>query len=400
MSAEAGSIRVLPVEGAFPQTVASVRSTFSGSKRGYLLQLIRSKAPTLAVRSVAWISCCTLLIGCHSQNDKQGPSIEFTKVPPVAEGGRDRMATIAGRVSGARPGQQIVLYAHAGAWWVQPRVETPFTPIRPDSTWSAEIHLGYEYAALLVDPEYHPPATMDLQPTAGGPVSMVITAKGEGALPALPTKAIHFSGYDWTVRMTSAARGGVDNLYDADNAWLDPQGALHLRITKKGGKWTCALVSQTRSLGYGTYIFTVHDVSQLEPAAVLSAHTFDESGGDQHYREMDVEISRWGNVRSTDNVRYGIVPLYLPANTASFSEPAGVFTHTMLWEPGRLTFKTFRGSSSRRPEDTGFHAHVFTSGVPSPGKELFVFMFYVLPSDKTPLTKDNELVIDKFDYLP
>jgi hypothetical protein len=279
-------------------------------------------------------------------------------------------------------------------------VEAPFTVIHPDSTWSAEIHLGHEYAALLVDPDYHPPATMDVAPTAGGSVITVKTAQGEGLLPALPTKPLHFSGYDWTVRMTSAARGGVDNLFDADNAWVDPQGAMHLRISKKGEKWTCALVSQTRSLGYGTYLFTVHDVSQLEPAVILSAHTYDESGGDQHYREMDVEISRWGDVRSAENIRYGIVPLYLPANTASFLEPAGVFTHSMLWEPDRVTFKTARGSSSGRPEGTVFHEHVFKSGVPSPGKELFVFMFYVIPSDKSPLTRDNELVIDKFDYLP
>ena len=310
------------------------------------------------------------------------------------------MGTIAGRVSGARPGQQIVLYARSGPWWVQPRVETPFTPIHPDSTWSAEIHLGYEYAALLVDADYHPPATMDMYPSAGGSIIAVKAAMGEGSLPALPTKSLHFSGYDWNVRMSSAVRGGVDNLYDADNAWVDSNGPLHLRISKKNGKWTCAMVLQTRSLGYGTYVFTVHDVSQLEPAAVLSAHTFDASGGDQHYREMDVEISRWGDVRSADNIRYGIVPLYLPGHTARFVEPAGVFTHSMLWEPGRVIFKTIRGSSSGHPEGTAFHEHAFNSGVPSPGKELFVFMFYVIPSDKTPLTKDNELVIDRFEYLP
>ena len=346
------------------------------------------------------LACCLALPGCQSQTSGAGPTIEFTKIPPAAEGGRERVDTIAGRVSGALPGQQIVLYAHSGAWWVQPRVESPFTRIKADSTWSAEIHLGHEYAALLVDPAYHPPATMDLSPAAGGSVITVKTAKGEGSLPALPTKSLHFSGYDWNVRMSSAARGGVDNLYDAGNAWVDAHGGLHLRINKSGEKWTCALVSQTRSLGYGTYLFTVHDVSQLEPAAILSAHTYDESGGGEHYREMDVEVSRWGDARSTDNVRYGIVPFYLPSDTASFSEPAGVFTHSMMWEPGRVTFKTFRGSSSAPPEGPAFHEHMFRSGVPSPGKELFVFMFYVVPSDKCPLTRDNELVIDRFDYLP
>ena len=346
------------------------------------------------------LACCFALHGCHSQITETAPTIEFTKVPPAAEGGRDRFGTIAGRVSGARQGQQIVLYARAGPWWVQPRVEAPFTPIQPDSTWSAEIHLGNEYGALLVDPDYHPPATIDVFPTAGGPVIAVKTAKGKGSLPPLPTKALHFSGYDWTVRMTSAVRGGVDNLYDGDNAWVDSHGALHLRISKKGGKWTCAMVLQTRSLGYGTYVFTVHDVSHLEPAAVLSAHTFDPSGGEQHYREMDVEMGRWGDAGNPDNLRYTIVPQYVPGNVVRFSQPAGVFTHSMLWEPGRGTFRTFRGSWSFHSEGPPIHEHVFTSGVPSPGQELFVFMFYVVPSDASPITRDNELVVDKFEYLP
>lgn len=64
----------------------------------------------------------------------------------------------------------------------------PSTPIQPDSTWSAEVHLGYEYAALLVDPDYHPPATMDVYPTAGGSVIVVKTATGESSLPPLPTE--------------------------------------------------------------------------------------------------------------------------------------------------------------------------------------------------------------------
>jgi hypothetical protein len=346
------------------------------------------------------LACCLALNGCHTQRTDATPTIQFTKIPPAAEGGRERMGTIAGRISGARPGQRIVLYVRSGPWWVQPRVETPFTPIQHDSTWSAEVHLGYEYAALLVDPDYHPPATMDVYPTSGGSVIAVKTVKGEGYLPPLPTKTLHFSGYDWNVRMTSAARGGVDNLYDADNAWVDSHGALHLRVTKKDGKWTCAFVAQTRSLGYGTYAFTVHDVSQLEPAVVLSAHTYDLSGGEQHYRELDVEMGRWGTAGNPANLRYTIVPLYVPGNTASFSEPAGVFTHTMLWEPGQVTFKTFRGSLAGRSVARPFREHVFTSGVPSPGQELFTFMFYVVPSDKSPVTRDNELVVDKFEYQP
>lgn len=49
-----------------------------------------------------------------------GPSIEFTHIPPAAEGGRERVDTISGRVRSARPKQQIIIYAHSGQLWVHP----------------------------------------------------------------------------------------------------------------------------------------------------------------------------------------------------------------------------------------------------------------------------------------
>lgn len=58
--------------------------------------------------------------GCHSQKSSDGQSVEFTHIPPAAQGGRVRGDAISGRVRNARPKQQIVMYAHSGPWWVQP----------------------------------------------------------------------------------------------------------------------------------------------------------------------------------------------------------------------------------------------------------------------------------------
>jgi hypothetical protein len=342
---------------------------------------------------------CAVLSSCYSGKSQTEPAIEFTKIPPAAQGGRERVDHIAGRVIGARPGQQIVIYARSGPWWVQPWPDRAFIPIQADSTWSTETHLGSEYAALLVDRSYHPPPTMDLSPASGGPVVLVKIVKGVGSLPPLPTVPLHFSGYDWNVQTIAADRGGVNNLYDADNVWTDSSGAMHLRISKKSGKWTCAHLILTRSLGYGTYSFVVRDTSRLPPAAVLSMHTFDPSGGEQHYREMDIEIGRWGDPANADNAQYGIQPFYVPGDVAQFKEPSGTLTHTLLWESGRASFKTVRGSSMSAGAPVVYQ-HVFTSGVPSPGQELQELMLYVVASDKYPLQKDTEVVIEKFKYLP
>ncbi len=350
-------------------------------------------------RNAVLVFLCLLICGCHARQTNSGPSIVFSKIPPAAQGGRERMDTIAGRVIGSRPGQRIVVYARSGPWWVQPWPDRPFIPIQADSRWSTETHLGFEYAALLVGPGYHPPPTMDVAPTQGGSVVVVRIVKGLGKPTLAPTKPLSFSGYDWDVRTIASDRGGTNNLYDGDNAWTDASGAVHLRITKKSGRWSCAEVVLNRSLGYGTYVVVVRDTSHLEPAAVLSMNTFDDWGGDQYYREMDVEISRWGDAANKNNAQYGIQPFYTPGNIFAFKEPPGTLTHSMRWESGRVSFKTVRGASIRAGAPL-VSEHEFTSGIPSPGQERVQMFFYVVASDKNPLQKDSEVVIDKFEYLP
>jgi signal transduction histidine kinase len=125
------------------------------------------------------IVCCIPLSGCLPKPAGVEPSIEFSDIPPVDEGGTGKTAVIAGRVNGARAGQQIVLFARSGAWYVQPFTDQPFTKIRPDSTWSNSTHLGTEYAALLVEPGYRPPATTDVIPNKGGGVIAIAVTPGE-----------------------------------------------------------------------------------------------------------------------------------------------------------------------------------------------------------------------------
>jgi len=351
------------------------------------------------LEKIALIALCMLLTGCSSEQGKNEPSIQFSRIPPAAQGGRERIDRIAGRVIGGHAGQRVVVYAKSGPWWVQPWPTEAMLEIDADGNWSTTTHLGYEYAALLVNEGYRPPPTMDIAPVRGGSVVEVAISKGVGTLPPVPTKSLHFSGYDWRVRMISADRGGVNNLYDGENAWTDESGALHLRINKKGDRWACSEIEMSRSLGYGTYNVTVRDTSHLEPATVLSMHTFDESAGGQHYRELDIELSRWGDATSKNNAQYGIQPFYVPGNVEPFTQPGGVLTHSVRWESGRASFRTVRGRVARA-DAPAVSQHVFTSGVPSAGEELFQFMFYVVATDKNPLEKENEVVVEKFEYLP
>lgn len=317
-------------------------------------------------------------------------------IPPAAEGGPDKRAPIAGRVTGARAGQQIVLFAKSGIWWVQPTRDEPFTPIQTDFTWTNTIHLGTEYAALLVQPGYSPPQTMEVLPPEGGEVVAVKIVAGEKSEEAAP-RTLQFSGYEWLVRNVSSPRGGRNNIYSHANAWTDANGFLHLRISQNAGEWNCAEVKLSRSLGYGTYRFVVRDVSLLEPAAVLSMFTWDEAEAGQNHREMDIEIARWGDPGSK-NAQFVVQPYYVPANVVRFDVPAGALTHSIRWQPGQAVFKTVRGTAA--DGRAVIAEHTFTNGVPVPGNESIHLDLYVFGNATTALQKDVEVVIEKFEYLP
>ncbi len=351
----------------------------------------------VGVLALALGTCLPLLLnGCATRQTGGKPEIEFSVIPPAAEGGPDTVARVAGRVTGARPGQQIVLFAKAGIWWVQPTKNEPLTPIQSDSTWSNSIHLGTEYAALLVEPGYRPPPTMDTLPSDGGDVVAVKIVPGEKSEQAGP-KTIQFSGYEWQVRNVRSNRGGRNNVYSNANAWTDENGFLHLRISQNAGEWSCAEVKLGRSLGYGTYLFVVRDVSQLEPAAVLSLFTWDEADAGQTHREMNIELARWGDPASK-NAQYVVQPYYVPANVVRFNAPAGTLTHSLRWEAGQAVFKTVRGTAANGPGVVA--EHTFTAGVPAPGGESIHLNLYIFGNAKNPLQNDVEVVIEKFEYLP
>ena len=191
----------------------------------------------------------------------------------------------------------------------------------------------------------------------------------------------------------------MNNLYDSENAWTDASGALHMEIRKKSSRWSCAEIFLNRSLGYGTYSVTVHDTSRLEPAAAFSMFTWEDSASEQHFREMDIEVHGWGDAAHKNNAEYIIQPFYIPGNLFAFAAPPGALTYVLRWEPGHATFKTFRGRSSGAGAQV-ISEHEFTSGIPVPGKATPRLIFYVVASDKNPIQKPSEVVVEKFVYLP
>ena len=336
------------------------------------------------------------LAGCHARQAR-APTVQITRVPVADAGGPAKLDYIQGRVTNAAPGEQIVLYARSVVWWIQPFGDHPFTQVQPDSTWKNATHLGTEYAALLVEAGYRPPAKVAALPRVGNGVVAEAVMNGTPSAPVV-AKTVHFSGYDWVARIAGSDRGGQANAYSADNVWTDEKGSLHLRMQERNGQWTCAEAMLTRSLGYGTYRFVVEDSAHLAPSAVLGMFTFDDLSANPVRNELDIEMSRWGNAAG-HNGQYVVQPYYVPENVARFEAPAGVLTHTFRWEPGMVTFRTVRGPSASA-EARAVSEHEFTSGIPTPASETVHIDLYDYHHAMNSAQQPSEVVIEKFEYLP
>jgi len=238
------------------------------------------------------------------------------------------MDAVEGTATGAGAGDRIVLYARRGVWWIQPDVTRHFTDLH-SGKWKSRTHPGSAYAALLVKPGYNPPVQADALPA-------IARVEGQPIRPR--RKTLMFDGYQWEIRDTPLNPGGTPNDYDPANAWTDGRGFLHLRIrstpVKPAGqampekaKWTSAEVNLNRSLGYGSYRFVVRDISQLGDSIVFGMFTLDEIGP---YREMDIEISRWGEPHVWNG------QFTIPCFRASSAHPCNCTSPLIRFPPIRL----------------------------------------------------------------
>lgn len=340
---------------------------------------------------------CLILGGCRPSGP---PSIQFTQVPLAGPGGPIRLVTISGIARGVRSNQHIVLFSKADNWWVQPYTERPFTSIARDGTWSTSIHMGSDYAALLVDEGYHPAPRMDILPAVGGEVEAVAILPGRpnpDIPPPPPPTFLSFSGYEWTVFGWSNERLGSHHEYSAKNVSLDGNGYLHLRIIGSPKNWTCSQLGLTRSLGYGTYEFTVENSSKLEPAAVLSMYTWAEQP-EQNHREMNINLTHWGDP-ANKGAEFVVQPYFLAKNVYRFNETPGTATYSFRWEPDGVTFQALPGRSESR-QRSPIASHSFNVGVPSPGHENIFMNFCEFSYSDFALKHDAETVIERFQYLP
>lgn len=277
----------------------------------------------------------------------QPPMVELTSVPPLGS-----TADLQGRTGCTTPaGHRIAVYVNIlEGWWTKPTFAQPTVPIAADGTWFADITTGpgdvdaARIAAFLIPDSYSPPP-MDGDyelPAELYAYPHVLTSRA---------RTVEFAGATWEVKASTVNLAGPGPnyfSYDPSDVFVDAQGRLHLRISYRNGRWWSTEVINTEPLAYGIYTFTLASrVDQLDPWAVAGLFTWDTGAPQVNYREIDIELSRWGQP-ANDNAQFVVQPWSTPGNMHRFDVQlqSTASTHRFEWLPDQVRFASYRGNAS------------------------------------------------------
>jgi hypothetical protein len=169
---------------------------------------------------------------------------------------------------------------------------------------------------------------------------------------------LSFSGYEWLHKSSTTVVGPGPNLFskDSTNVWVDANGMLHLKITKKNGKWYSSEVISQKSMGYGTYIFTTaSDLTTFNEKAVLGLFTWDDySFASQANSEVDIEFARWNNASDSFLLSTSVQPVWFENGpflerthrpNMQVSKLKNTCTHVFKWMPTKIEWNSYEGDT-------------------------------------------------------
>ena len=177
---------------------------------------------------------------------------------------------------------------------------------------------------------------------------------------SLTAASLQFAGFEWRIR--SGHGGPGPNAWDERNVWLDASGYLHLKISQRDGKWSCAEVTMQRRLGFGRYEFQVEGrIDRFDDNIVLGLFNYPTADvGSDATHEIDIEFARWG--RSGNPMgNYTVWPvekaLKPTSKTFDFALTRPGSTHRFDWTSTRVLYRSTHGT--RDDEQAEFAGWVF-----------------------------------------
>lgn len=241
---------------------------------------------------------------------------------------------------------------------------------------------------------------------------------------------LYFSGYYWNYKDAATPVGPGPNRFsgNADNAWVDSLGYLHLKISKKNDLWYCAELISTKEFGYGTYVFTCEsDIRVFDKYAVFGFFTWNNySFQTDGNSEVDIEFAKWGTATDTLLTTYSVQPVIF-SNPSPYSERThkptiptssitGTKTYMFTWTPDSIVWKSFQGANyigatqlshwsfdknniQRSKIENSLTSNPFV--IPTPGDSTNIrFNLWLLNGQAPSNGLNHEVVISSFKYIP
>ena len=221
--------------------------------------------------------------------------------------------------------------------------------------------------------------------------------------PTTSDRTFCWKGHEWSVKSFDSLVGPGPNYWSdsANSVWLDANDNLHLKITKVGKTWYCAEVTMIDNrfgrsyAGYGTYAWTVAShAATIDRNAVLGLFQWDNRNPDEAHREIDVELSRWGNAKDTRNGQYVVQPYNVAKHLQKFTVPDKAPTsYQYTWAPGVVDWSAPLASPSSY--------HYAGTDVPDAGGAQQPRMnLWLIPGKAPSNGKPVEVVLSGFSYTP
>ncbi len=203
------------------------------------------------------------------------------------------------------------------------------------------------------------------------------------AASAASATGIEWAGSEWRVR-TGSGKPCASDRWNADGAWVDPDGWLHLKIARlPDGRFACVELESTRRFGFGRYEFDVRGpIGSVDPDVVLGVFMYPPADvGPDGTNEIDIEIARWGEANAPQLNYTAWNRSRIGKRHATLSVPENV-THSLFafnWQRDSVSWESplqqgrevnFRGDIADRPQTLVINLWLFKRPCPRSGQEV------------------------------
>lgn len=229
-------------------------------------------------------------------------------------------------------------------------------------------------------------------------------------------KSLRFSGYTWDVKSGNGLGPGPNN-WSENNAWVDANGYLHLRITKSGSTCYSSEITSQQRFSFGKYQWwVISRLDYLDRDVVLGLFTYDDNGTD-YRNEIDVEYARWGNAAAKPG-NFTVWPArrltactsgwtFSPQGACTLPFPVALngtyTTQRFTWRTSSIYFQALHGhrnDNSYPIKVANYAPGNYLSAIPQRSLKVHMNLWLSNGRCRSDITTPIEVVIRSFTYTP